>query len=222
MKKWKELDNFPSNFFLNFFLNIIFVGDEKVEFTKNSIEICGKKYKFKRCTNAQILEHQKSIEAEQEKYKPITKQAKKIERDIQSLDDEIESIKNIVTAINNKEEPSDDDRDKVTNYSMELVELSNQRRKLVEKGEAMDEKHKKEIEEIREYVLNKYGELAELQLEGITKEEFVKNADDSDMTIIRLLASIKKMLSLGASPKDVEKFVKQNIIAEAKQSFQSD
>ena len=193
-----------------------------MEFTKNSIEICGKKYKFKRCTNAQILEHQKSIEAEQAKYKPITNQAKKIERDIQSIDDEIESIKNIVTAINKKEEPSDDDLDNVTKYSMELVQLSNQRRKLVEKGEAMDEKHKKEIEEIREYVLNKYGELAELQLEGITKEEFVKNADDSDMTIIRLLASIKKMLSLGASPKDVEKFVKQNIIAEAKQSFQSD
>ena len=60
-----------------------------------------------------------------------------------------------------------------------------------------------------------------MQLEGITKEEFVKNADSSDMTIIRLLASIKKMLSLGASTKDVEKFVKQNIIAEAKQSFQS-
>ena len=76
--------------------------------------------------------------------------------------------------------------------------------------------------EKRAYVLEKYGELAELQLEGITKEEFVKNADDSDMTIIRLLASIKKMLSLGASTKDVEKFVKQNIIAEAKQSFQSD
>ena len=93
---------------------------------------------------------------------------------------------------------------------------------LIEKGESLDEKHKKEIEQIRQYVLDKYGELAELQLDGITKEEFVKNADDSDMTIIRLLASIKKMLSLGASTKDVEKFVKQNIIAEAKQSFQSD
>ena len=103
-----------------------------------------------------------------------------------------------------------------------MVDLSNQRRKLIEKGEALDEKHKKEIEAIRQYVLDKYGELAELQLEGITKEEFVKNADDSDMTIIRLLASIKKMLSLGASTKDVEKFVKQNIIAEAKQTFRSD
>ena len=47
-----------------------------MEFSKNSIEVCGKKYKFKRCTNAQILEHQKSIEAEQEKYKPI-REAKK-------------------------------------------------------------------------------------------------------------------------------------------------
>ena len=193
-----------------------------MEFSKNSIEVCGKKYKFKRCTNAQILEHQKSIEAEQEKYKPITDEAKQIERDVEVIDTEIEAINNIVTAINKKEEPTDKDLDNVTKYSMQLVDLSNQRRKLVEKGEALDEKHKKEIEAIRKYVLDKYGELAELQLDGITKEEFVKNADDSDMTIIRLLASIKKMLSLGASPKDVEKFVKQNIIAEAKQSFQSD
>ena len=193
-----------------------------MEFSKNSIEVCGKKYKFKRCTNAQILEHQKSIEAEQEKYKPITDQAKKIERDVEAIDTEIEAINNIVTAINKKEEPTDEDLDNVTKYSMQLVDLGAKRRKLIEKGEALDEKHKKEIEAIRKYVLDKYGELAELQLEGITKEEFVKNADDSDMTIIRLLASIKKMLSLGASPKDVEKFVKQNIIAEAKQSFQSD
>ena len=193
-----------------------------MEFSKNSIEICGKKYKFKRCTNAQILEHQKSIEAEQEKYKPITDEAKQIERDVEAIDTEIEAINNIVVAINKKEEPTDKELDNVTKYSMQLVDLSNQRRKLVEKGEALDEKHKKEIEAIRKYVLDKYGELAELQLDGLTKEEFVKNADDSDMTIIRLLASIKKMLSLGASPKDVEKFVKQNIIAEAKQSFQSD
>lgn len=192
-----------------------------MEFSKNSVEICGKKYKFKRCTNAQILEHQKSIEEEQDKYKPITDKAKAIERDIEAIDVQIESIHNIVTAINKKEEPSDDDLDNVTKYSMQLVDLDNQRRKLIEKGEALDEKHKKEIEAIRQYVLDKYGELAELQLDGITKEEFVKNADDSDMTIIRLLASIKKMLSLGASTKDVEKFVKQNIIAEAKQSFQS-
>lgn len=193
-----------------------------MDFSKNSVEICGKKYKFKRCTNKQILEHQKSIEAEQDKYKPITDKAKAIERDIEAIDVQIESIHNIVTAINKKEEPTDDDLDNVTKYSMQLVDLGNQRRALIEKGEALDEKHKKEIEAIRQYVLDKYGELAELQLEGITKEEFVKNADDSDMTIIRLLASIKKMLSLGASTKDVEKFVKQNIIAEAKQSFQTD
>ena len=193
-----------------------------MEFTKNSIELCGKKYKFKRCTNAQILEHQKSIEAEQDRYKPITDKAKAIERDIEAIDTEIEAINNIVVAINKKEEPTDADLNNVTKYSMQMVDLSNQRRKLIEKGEALDEKHKKEIEAIRQYVLDKYGELAELQLEGITKEEFVKNADDSDMTIIRLLASIKKMLSLGASTKDVEKFVKQNIIAEAKQTFRSD
>lgn len=193
-----------------------------MEFTKNSVELCGKKYKFKRCTNKQILEHQKSIEAEQEKYKPLMDEARAIERDIEAIDLEIESINNIVTAINKKEEPSDDDLDNVTKYSMELVELGKQRRALVEKGEALDEKHKKEIENIQQYIVEKYGELAELQLDGITKDEFVKNADASDMTIIRLLASIKKMLSLGASTKDVEKFVKQNIIAEANQSFQSD
>ena len=191
-----------------------------MEFSKNSIEVCGKKYKFKRCTNAQILEHQKSIEAELDKYKPITDKAKKIERDIEAIDTQIESIHNIVTAINKKEEPSDDDLDNITKYSMQLIDLGNERRKLIEKGEALDEKHKKEIEQIRQYVLEKYGELAEMQLDGITKEEFVKNADDSDMDTIRLLASIKKMLSQGVSIKDVEKFVSKNAKSEADQRFQ--
>ena len=191
-----------------------------MEFSKNSIEVCGKKYKFKRCTNKQLLEHQKSIEAEQDKYKPITDKAKAIERDIEAIDVQSESIHNIVTAINKKEEPSDDDLDNITKYSMQLIDLGNERRKLIEKGEALDEKHKKEIEQIRQYVLEKYGELAEMQLDGITKEEFVKNADDSDMDTIRLLASIKKMLSQGVSIKDVEKFVSKNAKSEADQRFQ--
>lgn len=193
-----------------------------MEFTKNSVEICGKKYKFKRCTNKQLLEHQKSIEAEQDKYKPITDKAKAIERDIEAIDIQIKSINNIVEAINKKEEPSDKDLDDITKYSMQLIDLGNQRRALIEKGEALDEKHKKEIEAIKQYVLEKYGELAEMQLEGITKEEFVKNADDSDMDTIRLLASIKKMLSQGVSVKDVEKFVSKNAKTEADQRFQSD
>lgn len=193
-----------------------------MEFSKNSITVCGKEYKFKRCTNKQLLEHQKSIEAEQEKYKPITDKAKAIERDIEAIDVQIESIHNIVTAINKKEEPSDDDLNNITKYSMQLIDLGNKRRKLIEKGEKLDEQHKKEIEQIRQYVLEKYGELAEMQLEGITKEEFVENADDSDMDTIRLLASIKKMLSQGVSVKDVGKFVSRNAKSEADQRFQSD
>lgn len=193
-----------------------------MEFSKNSITVCGKEYKFKRCTNKQLLEHQKSIEAEQEKYKPITDKAKAIERDIEAIDVQIESIHNIVTAINKKEEPSDDDLNNITTYSMQLIDLGNKRRKLIEKGEKLDEQHKKEIEQIRQYVLEKYGELAEMQLEGITKEEFVENADDSDMDTIRLLASIKKMLSQGVSVKDVGKFVSRNAKSEADQRFQSD
>lgn len=191
-----------------------------MEFSKNSIEVCGKKYKFKRCTNAQLMEHQRSIEAEQDKYKPITDKAKAIERDIEAIDVQIESVRNIINAINKKDEPSDNDLDNVTKYSMQLVDLGNERRALIEKGEKLDEKHKKEIEEIRQYVLEKYGELAELQLEGITKEEFIKNADDTDMDTIRLLASIKKMLSQGVSVKDVEKFVSKNAKSEADQRFQ--
>lgn len=191
-----------------------------MEFSKNGIEVCGKKYKFKRCTNAQLLEHQKSIEAEQDKYKPITDKAKKIERDIEAIDTQIESIRNIINAINKKDEPTDNDLDNVTEYSIQLVNLGNERRALIEKGEKLDEKHKKEIEQIRQYVLEKYGELAEMQLEGITKEEFIKNADDSDMDTIRLLASIKKMLSQGVSIKDVEKFVSKNAKSEADQRFQ--
>lgn len=193
-----------------------------MKFTKNSLELCGKEFKFKRCTNKEILEHQKAIEAEQEKYKPISDKAQKIERDVKAIDTEIESIQAFSKAINNKSEPTDEELDRVAELNMDLIELARKRRKLVEQGEKLDEQHKEDIQALRQYVHEQYGELASMQLEGLTKEFYIENADDSDATIVRLMASIKKMLSLGASSKDVEKFVKQNVNEEARQSFRRD
>ena len=88
--------------------------------------------------------------------------------------------------------------------SNQQSELLKERRTLVEKMESLDEKHTKELEEVRKYIVEMYGELASIQLEGLTKEFFVKECTEADMTIVRLLGSIRKMLSLGASTRDVE------------------
>lgn len=193
-----------------------------MEFTKNGIELCGKKYKFKKCTNEQILEHQKSIEAQQDKYKALFEKGSNINKDVEMIDGEIKAIGDIIYAIQHKQDPSDEELSMMIKQSERQIELMGQRRKLIDKAEELDKKHSKEMDEVQQYIVEQYGELASLQLEGMTKEIFVKECTSADMTIVRLLGSIRKMLQLGASTRDVEKFVKQNILAEANQSFQRD
>ena len=39
-----------------------------MKFTKTTVEICGKDFKYARCTNKQLLEHQKAIEHKTKKF----------------------------------------------------------------------------------------------------------------------------------------------------------
>lgn len=188
---------------------------------EKGIELCGEFRKYRKCTNKELIAHQRAIEEEQEKFKPLSDKATKIEDEVHMIDTQIQSIKDYCEAIQSKEEPSDSELDKVADYSMQIVELSQQRMKLIEKARKLDEKHKKDIQQLEEYIIEKYGELAELQLE-ITKEEYIEKSDNVDATIVRLLASIKKMFLLGASVKDVEKFIKNNVNQEAKAPFRED
>ena len=192
-----------------------------MEFTKNGLELCGKKFKFKKCTNKQLLEHQQSIEAQLEQYKKLFDKGKQLEKDIELLDAQIVSIGNIIKAIQDKQEPSDDELSMIIKKSDEQFKLIEKRQKLVLDAEKLDKDHTKELKEIEAYIVEQYGELASLQLEGLTAEFFVENCTSADMTIVRLLGSIRKMLSLGASSRDVEKFVKQNVLEEANQPFQN-
>lgn len=193
-----------------------------MKFDKNGLELCGQYFKFKKCTNMQVLEYQKEIEKEQDNFKPITDKVNKLERDAEAIETEIKSIQGYVKAITMKQEPSDEELDLVAQYSMKVIDLVEQRRKLIEKAEKLDKKHKKDIENLELFVLEKYGEIASAQLEGLTTEFYMENADSVDTTIVKLLTPIKKMLALGSSNKDVEKFIKQNVNAEAKQSFRND
>ena len=140
-----------------------------MEITKNGLELCGKKYKFKKCTNAQILEHQKSIEAQQEKYQKIFDKSKSFEKDVELIDAQLEACGNVIKAIQLKDEPNDDELELMIAKSNEQVELFKERRAILDKVEEMDKKHKKELDEIQDYIVEQYGELASLQLDGMTK-----------------------------------------------------
>lgn len=185
------------------------------------IEFCGEFRKYRNCTNKELIAHQRAIEEEQEKFKPLSDKATRLEDEVHMIDTQIQSIKDYCDAINSKDEPTDSELDKVAKYSMKIVELSDERMSLVYEARQLDEQHKKDIQQLEEYIIEKYGELAELQLE-ITKEEYVEKATNVDATIVRLLASIKKMFLLGASNKEVEKFIKNNVIHEAKAPFRED
>lgn len=186
-----------------------------LKFTKTTIEICGKDFKYAKCTNKQVLDHQKEIEAEQDKYKPLINESKELNEEVNKLNVQINNIDRVIDAINRKEDPSDADLDLIIKKSEDQIELIEQKKELMKKGEKLDADHKKEIDELRGYVNEKYGELAAIQLEGMTKEFYVENASSTDANLIRLLAPIRQMAESGIPSKKIEKFVRDNIQADA-------
>ena len=186
-----------------------------MKFTSNGLEFCGKVYKYSRCTAKEIIEHQKVVEQEQEQYKPIYEEINTIEDELNNIDLEINAIKSATTAINRKADPSDEELEQVAQHSLNIIELSKERRQLNKKIQEMDKKHKKETEELRTYIDDKYAELATLQLEGMTPEIYLEKATDFDKELVRMLPSIRKMSEAGVSTKQIEKHVRDNIKADA-------
>src|SRR5574344_2814835 len=66
-----------------FFKQFTFLGDVLImKFTKTTIEICGKDFKYANCTNHDLLKHQKAVEKEKDLYKPLLKESKELENEI--------------------------------------------------------------------------------------------------------------------------------------------
>ena len=182
-----------------------------MKFTKTTIEICGKDFKYANCTNHDLLKHQKAVEKEKDLYKPLLKESKELENEIRELDVKIRSSDRTINAINRKDEPSDKELDMVIKESQRQIELEEQRKALLAKGEEFDAKYDEETESIRNYLQEKYAELAELQLEEMTKEFYLENATSLDSELIRLLAPIRQMSEVGLPTRKIEKFVRDNI-----------
>lgn len=187
-----------------------------MKFTKTTVEICGKDFKYARCTNKQLLEHQKAIEHKTKKFEELSEIGNKYSRDVEAIDNEIKANAMYMETINRKQDPSDKELDSVAELSLKQIDLFNKRRDIIEKSEALDKEHEKEIKQLNDYINEEYGELAELQFEGMTKEYYMENSTSFDNEIIRLLASIRQMAEAGTSSKSIERFVRKNAEANAK------
>ena len=181
-----------------------------MKFTKTTVEICGKDFKYARCTNKQLLEHQKAIEHKTKKFEELSEIANKYSRDVEAIDNEIKANAMYMETINRKQDPSDKELDSVAELSLKQIDLFNKRRDIIEKSEALDKEHEKEIKQLNDYINE------ELQFEGMTKEYYMENSTSFDNEIIRLLASIRQMAEAGTSSKSIERFVRKNAEANAK------
>lgn len=191
-----------------------------VKVTEKGIEFCGEFFKFKRVSAAQVLEHQAKIEEQQELFKEAVEKSDEWSDDIEFIDAQITAKGNFINLTMNNVDSSSDDLKKASEFQLEIMDLNDKRRKLVKKIKKLNKEHENEIKELDKFINETYGELACLQLEGLTKEFYLQNADNTDVALVKLLAHIRRMFALGSSVKEVERFIRNNANVENDNSFQ--
>lgn len=192
-----------------------------MKFNKNSIEICGDTYKFKKVSSGETLRKQEQIEAEYKKYEPLFDKSEELNDQYKSINNQIKQLNKMIDAINRKDDPTDTELDLIITYSQKALNLEEERNKINKQGKQLDKENDKELKQIQKGIFDLYGEMAEMQLEKMTKDYFVENCSRLDLAILRLLPQIRDMCETGVSEKKIEKFVRDNIEADADQTLRN-
>ena len=192
-----------------------------MKFSKTMIEICGDNYKFKKISSGETIRKQEEIEKEYEKYQPLFDKSEELNDEYQSINNQIKQLNKMIDAINRKDDPTDKELDLIIKYSQQALKLEDKKNEINKQGKTLDRENDKELKEIQKGIFNLYGEMAEMQLEGMTKEHFIENSTRLDLAILRLLPQIRDMCETGVSEKKIEKFVRDNIEADADQTLRS-
>ena len=84
-----------------------------MKFTKNSIELCGKDRKYRRCTKKQLKEHQDNVQKIYDSYKPIIDKVDAVQDEYSRLLNDVEDIEDELNILKSKELTTDDEYDEM-------------------------------------------------------------------------------------------------------------
>jgi len=182
----------------------------KREFTDVAIEICQKKLHFKRVTNETLTKF--SEKAEKEYDETVKEFVDKVER----LDDKRESLEKKISLktkqgeiIESKEEPSDEELDKVMSILEDIEHLEDEletvKVSLVELGKDNPTKeYTKKVDEL-------LAEKVETLLDGITAKEFLTNSDPVDTIKARNLEKYYQLCIVGEREAKIRQEIKDDV-----------
>lgn len=174
-----------------------------MKFTKNSIELCGKDRKYRRCTKKQLKEHQDNVQKIYDSYKPIIDKVDAVQDEYSRLLNDVGDIEDELNILKSKELTTDDEYDEMRVLIKEKKNLRNEIKKVESKMKKLNKDAEKEIEAIEKLIPTQLGEQASILVE-ITPEEFIKEYTDDDELLVRYLGLFKQMADAGYPEKKME------------------
>ena len=188
----------------------------KKEFTDITIKMCQKECYFKRVTNETLTKFAEKAENEyEEKVKAFVDEVELWDNKRTSLEKKIALKNKQVSIIENKDDASDEELDKIFAILEDVEQLEDEletvKIKLVELGKVNPtEEYLKRVDEL-------LAEKVETLLEGITAKEFLKESDPVDTIKARNLEKYYQLALVGEREakilnvmrEDVENFLKE-------------
>jgi len=177
-----------------------------LKLSKNEIDFCGKKRRFKRCPNKVLRDANKDVE-------DIKKDLQEKMENGLKMGEESRELRLKANKITTKEEPTAAEKKKADGYI-----------KKAEKIEADLEEFAKSIEdqqdEYDDKIIKAYGKVCMTLLEPMEEGEFEANYDSTDMVIAKNLSLFYDMYMTGFSEAKIQMRVRQLIDAEHEGRFQ--
>ena len=181
-------------------------------FTETKIPICGSEYYFKRCSNQTLVEFDKRIEEEYTNIQSLIKEVEGLTDQQERLEKQISRKERKVDLMQDKSEMTDKEIDTCLKLEDEIEGLESELYDVKKQLSDLNEEHPENINrEFTDKVNAILAEKAEALLDGITAKEFLDNADQVDMNIVRNIEKYYQMCMVGEREKKIQQEIRDDV-----------
>ncbi len=180
------------------------------EFTDVTIEMCQKELHFKRVTNETLTKFSEKAEKEyEETVKNFVEEVELLDDKRESLEKKIALKTKQVEIIENKEDATDEEYDKIFGILEDIEHLEDELETV--KVGLMDLSKDNPTKEYSKKVDELLAEKVETLLEGITAKEFLKNSDPVDTIKARNLEKYYQLCIVGEKKSKIIQEIKDDV-----------
>lgn len=174
-------------------------------FNNRKIEFCGESRTFQRCTNKELLEYQKTLDAISDELIPYTEQNRDFQFKIEEVQEQINSIDKRIELMERLEDPTDEEIREAMNLSSQKSQLQKELHEIRVEKDNYDKENRDFAVGLDDKLREAYAKFASVIFKDFTEDIFYEYADSTDLVIAPRLNDLYKLATRGASQKDLEK-----------------